>query len=289
MEGLSERLNLLLDLGRYTDAEKLAREGIRADPEWAAGYTHLARALLGRRRYRAAEDAAWEGVRKAPSDPWAHVVWGIVLLHQGRYRGAQAEAEEALHLLPDYVPAHHLLADVLAARGRYGSARSAALDGLRHDPTSDGLLATKGWAECRYGRLKIAEETARQGLAEHPTSDQLHNLLGCVLWQRAERCGAVLSRLRLHREADRHLTEAIRLDPTTVDYQENRRNNAVSCRWGVLWFTLLPAAALSGLTALAAVLTARSQTNMALNLTALTVVGYAFLPLVLLLFRWDTF
>ena len=46
MSADNDRLNLLLDLRRYADAEKAVRDAIGRDPQWAAAYTHLARALM---------------------------------------------------------------------------------------------------------------------------------------------------------------------------------------------------------------------------------------------------
>jgi hypothetical protein len=55
------------------------------------------------------------------------------------------------------------------------------------------------------------------------------NLIGCVLWVRAERASG-RERLRRHRAADEKLRESMRLDPTQPAYRDNLRGNAVSCR-----------------------------------------------------------
>src|SRR5262249_32282945 len=94
----NDRLNLLLELKRYADAEKLAREAIGRDPHWASGYTHLARALVSLNKKDEAIAAAREGVRKAPTDPWAHATLGCVLNWFGDAKTALEPAQEAVRL-----------------------------------------------------------------------------------------------------------------------------------------------------------------------------------------------
>src|SRR5688572_25271694 len=119
----NERLNLLLDLRRYADAEKLAREAIGRDPQWASAYTHLARALMAQNKPGATR-AAREGVRKAPHDPWAYAVLAYVLNWSGRVKEATRAAEEAIRLAPRYAWAYAVLANILFNRNRFGTARA---------------------------------------------------------------------------------------------------------------------------------------------------------------------
>src|SRR5690348_15165006 len=65
MADATERLNLLLTLGRYADGERAAREAIGREPEYAAGYTFLALFLLNQGRAEPALVAARDGVRRA--------------------------------------------------------------------------------------------------------------------------------------------------------------------------------------------------------------------------------
>jgi tetratricopeptide (TPR) repeat protein len=224
----NDRLNLLLRLRRYADAERAARDAIGRAPDWAGGYTHLARALLGQMK-KGAIDAAREGVRRAPRDAWAVGTLADVLNCFGRSREALTGAQEALRLDSRYPYAYCVLASVLFTLNRFADARATATEGLRVEPLSESLFRWKGWAEHKLGQPVEALRTAEEGLKHHPNSHHLLDLLGCIRWRQAERHSGT-RRLQLHRTADTALRESVRLDPTQSTYRHNLRGNAVSCR-----------------------------------------------------------
>lgn len=224
----NDRLNLLLDLRRYADAEKAARDAIGRDPQWAAAYTHLARALMGQNKQEAI-DAAREGARKAPHDAWAVGTLACALNWFNKSKEALGPAEEAIRLDPRYAWAYAMLSNILYNLGRYSDARAKALQGLQFEPLSESLFRWKAWAEHKLGDQADALRTAEEGLKQHPNSHLLLNLIGCIRWTSAEKTWG-LARLRGHRGADVKLRESIRLDPTQQAYRDNVRGNAVSCR-----------------------------------------------------------
>jgi tetratricopeptide (TPR) repeat protein len=228
MISVNERLNLLLDLRRYADAERAAREAIGRDPQWASAYTHLARALMGLNK-KEAIDAAREGARKAPHDAWAVGTLACALNWFNMSKEALQPAEEALRLDPRYAWAYAMLANILYNLNRFGDARAKALQGLQIDPLSESLFRWKGWAEHKMGEQAEALRTAEEALKHHPNSHLLLNLIGCIKWTQAEKLRG-LKRLRAHRDAEAILRESIRLEPTQAAYRDNLRGNAVSCR-----------------------------------------------------------
>jgi tetratricopeptide (TPR) repeat protein len=240
----AERLNLLIGLRRYAEAEAAAREAIGRDPHWAGGYTHLARALINRDRADEAIAAAREGVRLAPKDAWAAGTLACALNWFNRPREALDPARQAVRLDPTYAWAYAMLANVLYNLGRFEEARQAAADGLARDPTGESLYRWRGWAEHALGRYDEARETAAAGVRLHPHSHLLLNLLGRAEWSRAEACWGG-RRLARHRAADAALTAAARLDPTQPAYRANRRDNAAAARRHVARTALAAAAALN--------------------------------------------
>ena len=233
----NERLNLLLELRRYADAEKLAREAIGRDPQWAPGYTHLARALINLGN-KGAIDAAREGARRAPGDAWAVGTLSCALNWFGRYPEALEAAEQAVKLDPRYPWAYTMLANVLYNLNRFKECREAAAAGLRCDPLNEGLIRWKGWADHKLGEQAEALRTAEEGLKHHPNSHLLLNLIGCVKWTLAEQAWG-RKRLQLHRAADELIRGAMRLDPSQSAYRDNLRGNARSCRVNLLTGLLL--------------------------------------------------
>lgn len=225
----AERLNLLIGLRRYADAEAAARDAIARDPHGGGGYTHLARALINRNRADEAVAAAREGARLAPGDAWAVGTLACALNWFGRHDEALDPAREAVRLDPTYAWAYAMLANVLFNLGRFDEARETAREGLRHDPHGESLFRWKGWAEHSLGRYDEARETAAEGVRRHPDSDLLLNLLGRVEWARAEESWGP-KRLAFHTAADVALTAAARLAPTQAAYRANRRDNATAAR-----------------------------------------------------------
>lgn len=228
----NDRLNLLLDLRRYADAEKAARDAIGRDPQWAAAYTHLARALMGQNK-REAIDAAREGARKAPHDAWAVGTLACALNWFGKAKEALDPAEEAVRLDPRYAWAYAMLSNILYNLDRFADARAKAVQGLRCDPLNESLFRWKGWAEHKLSDQAEALHTAEEGLKHHPNSHLLLNLIGCIRWSKAEKTWGP-KRLRMHRAADAVIRESIRLDPTQQAYRDNLRGNVVSCRQHVV-------------------------------------------------------
>lgn len=233
----TERLNLLIGLRRYADAEKAAREAIARDPNWGPGYTHLARALINLNRADDAIEAAREGVRKAPKDAWAVGTLACAMNWFNRPKEAIGPAEEAVRLDPTYAWAYAMLANLYFNLNRFQDARRTATDGMKYDPESESLFRWKGWAEHSLKRYRDALATAEAGVKKHPNSHLLLNLLGRVKWSLAERKW-FRGRLALHREADAALAEAVRLNPAEPSYRSNWRDNAVSARGYILRIVL---------------------------------------------------
>ncbi len=248
MSAENERLNLLLTLGRFAEAEKYARECIGRTPDWGIAYTQLGRALAGLRRHAEAVEAAREGVRKAPRDAWALAILGYTLKHAGRLPDAAEALTDAARADPTYTWTYCMLAEVELDRSRPKEAYQATLNGVRHDPTAENLLRWKAWCEYQLDKLTDAVTTAESGLASHPNSPLLRNVLGCVRWHQGEQAFWPWRKVRLHHQADEYLTEAVRLNPSEDVYRNNLTRNAKVCRkfvaaWGVGLCLVVPVVA----------------------------------------------
>ena len=237
----TERLNLLIELRRYAEAEKAAREAIGRDPQWGEGYTHLARALSCLNRKKEAIAAAREGIRHSSKDPWAFCILASTLNCFNLTEAALDAAEEYVRLDPTYAWGYAVLANILYCMKRFKSARRTALVGLKYEPDNENLLRWKGWAEFSLERFRDARETAEAALTLEPNSHQMLNLLGSLKWSQAER-RTTGKRLALHREADRIFLDAVRLVPTESAYRDNQRDNAISARRYLLSYLVVIAA-----------------------------------------------
>lgn len=230
MSAENERLNFLLTLGRYAEAERYARECIGKLPDWGIAYTQLGRALAGLGRHPEAVEAAREGVRKSPRDAWALAILGYTLKHAGKLADAAEALYDAARTDPTYTWTYCMLAEVELDRNRPKDAYQATLSGVRHEPNAENLLRWKAWCEYQLDKLDEALATAEGGLALHPNSPLLRNVVGCVRWHQAERTRWPLRKVRLHAAADGYLAEAVRLNPAEAVYRNNLTRNAKVCR-----------------------------------------------------------
>lgn len=234
MSAENERLNHLLSLPRYAEAERYARECIGKLPDWGVAYTQLARALAGLGRHPEAVEAAREGVRKSPRDAWALAILGYALKHAGRLADAADALRDAARTDPTYTWTYCMLAEVELDRNRPKDAYEATLAGVRHDPNAENLLRWKAWCEYQLDKLDAAVATAESGLSRHPNSPLLRNVVGCVRWHQAERTSWPRRKVRLHAAAHEYLAEAVRLNPSEAVYRNNMTRNARVCREYVL-------------------------------------------------------
>lgn len=264
MSAENERLNHLLTLGRYAEAERYARECVGKLPDWGIAYTQLGRALAGLGRHAEAVEAAREGVRKSPRDAWALAILGYTLKHAGRLADAAEALYDAARTDPTYTWTYCMLAEVELDRNRPKDAYQATLNGIRHDPNAENLLRWKAWCEYQLDKLDEAVATAESGLARHPNSPLLRNVIGCVRWHQAERTARPRRKVRLHAAADRFLTEAVRLNPAEAVYRNNMTRNARVCREYVVTRLLAVALVLPLVAAAAAFLLAGRATALPL-------------------------
>ncbi len=189
-ERLRQRATAALDLGRFEEGVKLAREAIAADPHEANGFAILARAQLGLGAGKEAEASAREGLAHAAEREWlhrllaialrlqqkhgpaaeainkaieldpyselAHLELGRIRLRQKRYKEAIAAAQASLALNPESGTAHELLGETYLGQGRWAECERAYRDALKRSPNDATSLNNLGVALERQGRLTDA-------------------------------------------------------------------------------------------------------------------------------------
>ena len=222
-----EKIDLLLALGKFREAETMAAEAVGRDPQWAAGYGGLARAYAGLGDLDKALEAARDGVRYAPNDARPHDILGFVYARRGEYPFALAANGEALRLDPQWAGVYAMRATIHNAMGKPASALAAADAGLRLDPGMWQLLKECAWALYNLDRLDDAMACATDALARDPLQPELHNLVGCLYLESGRR-GDFPWAFRDFAAAEVAFREALRLNPTEPSYQANRRDNSLA-------------------------------------------------------------
>lgn len=202
-ERLRQRATAALDLGRFEEGVKLAREAIAADPHEANGFAILARAQLGLGAGKEAEASAREGLAHAAEREWlhrllaialrlqqkhgpaaeainkaieldpyselAHLELGRIRLRQKRYKEAIAAAQASLALNPESGTAHELLGETYLGQGRWAECERAYRDALKRSPNDATSLNNLGVALERQGRLTDAALAYKAAVLADPT------------------------------------------------------------------------------------------------------------------------
>ncbi len=195
------------DANRPELAERLVRRDLEADPNDARALALLA--LCQSRRNRGAEAlrTAQEAVGRDPELAFAHYTSALVHLGTGRFRlrRARRAIERALALDPTNAEHLFLLAAIRLDQGAAAEALELTERGLRLHPRNPRCLSVRAMALTHLGRAREAGEHTASALASDPGGSYAHRMAAQArLWVGDLPAG------------ERHLTEALRLAPTTT-------------------------------------------------------------------------
>jgi tetratricopeptide (TPR) repeat protein len=223
------RLDLLLGLRRFREAEALARECLAAEPESATGHVQLARALVGQDRAAEALESARAAAALSPDNPWALAALAWVLNLSDRPGEAIEVLNDVLRLAPHYSWGHELLAAAYAQLGRSGDRLAAARKAVELAPEDESSWVHLSWALHAVRQYQEAIGAADAGLRHHAESAPLHHLRGSCLLAQAESARSLWP-FRLFRMAHVSLKEALRLNPGNAVYANDVLVNVVTWR-----------------------------------------------------------
>lgn len=194
-EHRAERVEALLDLGRYADAAAVARTELARCPGSATLHQLLAQALIGQEDVPAALVHARAAAELEPESPDALRVLAGTLAEVGEGALAREAALRAVHLAPDewlshLVHAHALLFGV-RGRGILGEAEAAARRAIELGPHEPQAHVVFGIARWRLNDFAMAETAFRHALTIDPTdADAQRNLASLQIDSGSIRAGS---------------------------------------------------------------------------------------------------
>ncbi len=109
--------NILLETGRYEQAEFVLRTALRQNEEASAYWQAMARVQAALKRTAEAAESARQSVALAPQSADAHAAMGDVMEVMGAYAEAERAFERAIELDPHHRLARVHLADIALAMG----------------------------------------------------------------------------------------------------------------------------------------------------------------------------
>ncbi|MBS1792217.1 MAG: winged helix-turn-helix domain-containing protein [Acidobacteria bacterium] len=160
------------------EAERLFRNAIEKDPNFALAYVGLADRLATTTEANEAFQLVEKALELDPDCGEAHATLGFLHMFQRwDWPAAETELRRSVELAPGYATGHHWLATLLEIEGRHPEARAEFERALEINPRSHNLLADLGqnyYFERDYAK---AGEYCRKALEIYPDFIFAHQYL----------------------------------------------------------------------------------------------------------------
>lgn len=208
------------------EAERLFRNAIEKDPNFALAYVGLADTMATSiERSEETFGVIQQALESDPNLAEAYATLGFLrMFHRWRWQEAESAFKKSIELHPGYAPAHHWYAELLTIQGRHEEAKSEMRRALEINPLSHNSLADLGQIYYFNREYKEAEEYCRKALEIYPDFEFAHNYLFFIYLKTGEHDKAVESKLaadRIHSTFEHQSSERERLIEAGLD--ENRK------------------------------------------------------------------
>ena len=180
------------------EAQRLFRNAIEQDPNFALAYTGLADTLATSELTPVvSQQSVNRALELEPDLAEAHATLGFIkMFHEWKWDEAETCFKTSIRLNPNYATAHHWYATLLAIRGRNDEAKSEMRRALEIDPLSHNFLADLGQLHYFAEEYNEAEEYCRRALAIDPSFVFAHDYLYDIYLQTGEHEKAVGENVR---------------------------------------------------------------------------------------------
>lgn len=205
----TQRGLVLLEQGRYPEAEKYFRETLATDPHDPLALYHLAVCQLNQKQVSDALATINRALAVLPEAADFHTLRTFIFLDSHRGKEALASSDEALRLEPDSDFAWTARAAVFLARNEWCTAEAAARKALELNPENNTAANQLAHALRLQNRLHESAGQTAYMLSQDPESADNHSAAGWTALQSGD-----------HREAERHFLEALRLNPRNEGAKE---------------------------------------------------------------------
>ncbi len=173
-------------------SQKLFRDAIEKDPDFALAYSGLADTLAMDKFAPESRTAISKALELDPNLAEPHASKGFVLMiHDWNWAEAEIEFKKAIELNPNYAAAHHWYAELLAIEGRNDEAKAEMLRALEINPVSYNYLADLGQIYYFSHEYGLAKEYCLKALEINPEFVMAHQYLHYIYLKTGEHDKAV--------------------------------------------------------------------------------------------------
>jgi tetratricopeptide (TPR) repeat protein len=197
-----ERANLLLEQGRFSDAEKFIKQALAKEPENDYALSVLARIYLNNGQHDKGIEIIQKAIGIDPEESFYYYLLGFGYYHKNLTAQAVTYLSKAIELDPYSAEYYGLLAFVQLDDQRFEEGLSKANEGLAIDAENITCLNARSVALNKLRRTDDAIETMQNALAQDPDNEFTHSTIGWNLLEKGK-----------HKQATEHFREALRLAP----------------------------------------------------------------------------
>jgi len=212
-----ERAGLLLEQGRYRDAENQIKQILEQDPENDNALSMLGRCYVNNGEYDKGIEVINKAITIEPEIGYYHYLLGFANYHKNQHPEAINHLTKAIELDP-YNPGYFgLMAFVYIDERNFNRGLFYADEGLSLDPNSISCLNARSMALNKLRRTDEAIETMQDALARHPDNELTHNSIGWNLLEKGK-----------NKTALKHFREALRINPDNTSAKNGLKESLKS-------------------------------------------------------------
>ncbi len=222
---LLDRARLLLEQGRYKDAELQIRQALEHEPENDYALALLGRCYLNAAKYDRGIEVMQQAISLDPNNDFYFYLLAFGYYHKNLHPAAIDNLVKAIQINPYNAEYFGLLSHIELQDKRFQVALDKANEGLAVDPENITCLNARSIALNKLKRTEDAIETMQYALAQDPDNATTHVTVGWNFLEKGK-----------HKEATSHFLEALRIKP---DYSNARTGLKEALKSKVLPYRLL--------------------------------------------------
>jgi tetratricopeptide (TPR) repeat protein len=214
---LLDRADLLLNQGRYKDAEHTIKQALEQEPDNDYALALLGRCYFDAKRYEDGIAVIQQAIAIQPNHDFYFYLLGFGYYQLDKTLTAREQFQQAIALNPYHAEYYGMLAHVLLQGREFEAALDKANEGLAVDAENITCLNARSIALNKLKRTEAAIATMQDALAQDPDNAVTHSTVG---WNYLEK--------GKHREAQKHFMEALRIHPNSNNAKQGLKESLKS-------------------------------------------------------------
>ncbi|MEO8148484.1 MAG: tetratricopeptide repeat protein [Bacteroidia bacterium] len=214
-----DRARLLVNYGRYADAQKEIHQYLTTEPNDGEAHTLLAIIFLNLQKTDEAKAAIETAISFAPSDAYNFYVYSKVWFQKENLIEAEQKIREAISINPFSAEYFAWLAQIQMNKKDYYDALTSANEGLAVEADNINCLNIRAIALTKLNKKEEAYQTIKDALTGDPENSMTHANTGWSMLEHGD-----------HKASLNHFTESLRLDPTN-DWAKSGMVEALKARY----------------------------------------------------------